>query len=554
MNDLCFEITTAAAGSSAAVTNAAGEQLRSFEEMALKSRATFSPATHTGIAVNEQTAMRLASVYASIRIIAETIGSLPAQVFERNSAGHLAQTHSHPVAELIGVQPNEDQTPLVFCETTMQHVLGHGNSFAAINWSTRNGDPLELQHFHPTEVEVGRDRDTGRLMYRVASDSTNRVFDASEMLHVPGFGNGILGYSPVRYFAQAIGLGLAQERFAGLYFGKGAKPNLIVETPGNLSDEGFDSLKSAIDDGFSGDRAFGALLLEGGAKATAVSIPMNEAQLLESRNFSGRDISQRMFRIPPHISGYTDALKYDQVEQADLQFAKHCLGPWLVRREQEFRRKLFRPGERGRFEIRHNLDALLRADLKTRYEAHKTAILSAFGTINERRALENLPPVEGGDRIIMAESVFGQQAGGRTPDDEGDNSNSGSRSERGTESEGKATNLVRRLLLQQLEGLLHREAVHAERHFGKSDWSKRTGEFYEKHRQLIEERLEVLEVDLGPAIANLIGRADELATIGDTGGTAGDIADLFTRHAEMLEPLVDRLLETETETERPTDG
>ena len=531
MNEYHFEITTAAAGGSAAVTTAGGTNQRtSYEQLALTSRATFSPATHTGLTVNENTAMRLAAVYSSIRIIAETIGSLPAQVFERKN-GTLTQTYSHPVAELLAVQPNADQTPLVYAETTMQHVLGWGNAFSAINWSTRTGEPLELQHFHPTEVEVGRDRDTGRLVYRVSTDSTDRVFDASEILHVPGFGNGILGFSPVRYFAQSIGLGLAQERFAGLYFGKGAKPNLIVEAPGTLGDDEFNSLQQAIDKGFSGDRAFGALLLEGGAKATAVSIPLNEAQLLESRNFSGRDISQRMFRIPPHISGYTDALKYDHVEQADLQFAKHCLAPWLVRREQEFRRKLFRPGERARFEIRHNLDALLRADLSTRYAAHKTAILSAFGTINERRALENLPPVDNGDRIIMPESVFGSQ-NGRESDDE-----------RHAEQTGKEQRQLRALLQQQLEGLLHREAVHAERHCGKADWPTRTAEFYEKHRQLIAERLEGLELELEPLLASLATRCDELAQIAVTGGTAGDIADLFARHAEFLEPLVDRLLE-----------
>lgn len=535
MNSLCFSITTDAIGSTPAVEYQPAEEARQgtpFQQLLRNRSASFLPTSHTGITVNEQSAMRLAAVYSSIRIIAETIASLPVHVHEVSATGTTTRTRMHPVAELLCCEPNADQTPLVFTETTMQHVLGHGNTYSAIRWSNRTGEPVELRHFHPSEVEVGRDPDTFELLYQVSSDTYgSEVFDASEMLHVPGLGNGICGFSPVRYFAESIGLGLAQERFAGLYFAQGAKPNIIVESEQELGDEAFNNLQKAINTGFSGDRAFGALLLEGGVKATAVSIPMNEAQLLESRNFSGQDISQRMFRIPAHISGYTWDLKYDHMEQADLQFAKHCLRPWLVRREQEIERKLFRRSERGRFEVRHQLDGLLRADLKTRYEAHNTGILSAFLTINEARSHENLPAVDGGDRIILAESVFGQQDGGTSPDN--DDSNQQDDNQRATDPR------LRAMLRQTLKGLLHREVVFAERMIGRGDWQTRCREFYGKHRQLIDERLQLLEVDLAAVHAGIDQRADELLDI----TTADGVDELFARHAEYLEPLVDELLD-----------
>ena len=511
-----------------------------FQQM-LSARASLlnSHGSYTGMTVNENTALRLAAVYSSIRIIAETIGSLPVQVFEVNQDGSTGRTRSHPVAELLSVEPNPDQTPLVYAETTMQHVLGWGNTYSAITYDNRTGVPTSLRHFHPSDVTVDRDPDSRLLIYEVSNNETGqRTFDQSEMLHIPGFGNGILGYSPVRYFAESIGLGMAQERFASLYFKSGAKPNLIVETDKKLGDEAFNSLQKMINQGFSGDRAFGALLLEGGMTATAVSIPMNEAQLLESRNFSGQDISQRMFRIPAHISGYTRDLKYDHMEQADLQFTKHCLTPWLVRREQELRRKLFRPGERARFEIKHNLDGLLRADLTTRYEAHKTAILSAFGTINERRQLENLPPVEGGNQIILAESVFGQQNGGETPDEANDNTPEPEDNSR------EADPRLKKLLEQQLRGLLNRERTFVERNRGRSDWEQRAKEFYAKHRELIEERFGDLGVRLGGVFECVDARAELFP-----GYTREDCERTLDEYQTTIPQHVESMLQTETESD-----
>lgn len=533
--DLCFSITTDAAGSAEPVQFGGGETRATVSQQLYAARAAgLGAGTHAGVTVNSESALRLAAVYSSIRIIAETIGSLPVQVFERNADGTTGQTTAHWSADLLGVQPNRDQTPMVFSETAMQHVLGHGNSFAAIDWSGRRGEAVALENYHPTEVQVERDRMTGGLIYRTSRGGESRTYDASEMLHVPGFGTGILGFSPIRYFAQAIGLGLAQERFASLYFAGGVKPNLIIEHPGEIGDN-IEGLRQQIEQGFSGDKAFGALLLEGGVTAKAISIPANEAQLLESRNFNGRDISQRMFRIPPHISGYTDALKYDHVEQADLQFLKHCLTPWLIRREQELLRKLYTRADRERFFLKHNLDSLLRADLKTRYESYQTGILSGFLKINEARALENRPPEPEGERLILAESVFGSQDE-PAPD--------AARSQRGSEPVDfqpapETDPRLRAMLLQQLEGLFNREVAFAERHAGKSDWPARLTEFYTRHRELVAERLAPLAVDLAPVLAGIDLRASELAD-------PATRVEVFERHSDCLEPLADELLDTNT--------
>jgi len=374
-------------------------------------RAGFPTQTISGVNVTEATAMKLGAVYAAVRVIAETRGSLPLRVYQVNKSGKRAVVNLHPVAQALGYEPNADMTPMVWGETSTAHVLTWGNSYNEIVWNEA-GELHALIPRHPSLVDPYRDR-AGSLMYRVASDSVGdtRYLDRSQMLHVPGLGgNGIVGWSPIRMFAASIGVGLAQDQMAGAYFGNKAKPGIVLTSTAVMTDEAFARLKREIDTQYSNENAFRALLLEGGVTASNISVPMNEAQFLESREFQGEEIASRMFRLPPHVLGYLRRATFSNIEQQDLYFEKHSMRPWLVRFEQEINRKLFSRKQWGKFYVKHNVDALLRADIKTRFEAHKSAILSGWKSRNEVRALEDLDPLDGLDELPLPEAIFGKSA------------------------------------------------------------------------------------------------------------------------------------------------
>lgn len=429
-----------------------------------------------GVTVNETTAMNLAAVFASVRIIAETKASLPFEVFEVTAGGRKTKTLMHPVAELLCCEPNPEQTPMVFGETLQAHLLTWGNCYAEIVWSL-GAEPVSLHLHHPSRVRPFRGN-SGELLYEIKEQGGSaRTIDRSRMLHVPGLGgDGIVGWSPVRLAAQSIGIGLATDQMAASYFGNGARPSLVVESAGEMDDETFGRLKHEVESQYSGTNAHKVLVLEGGMSAKQMTIPLNEAQFLESRKFAGEEIASRWFRLPPHVAGYLDRATFSNIDAQDRYFERHTMRPWLIRHEQEINRKLFLRSERRTYYAKHNADALLRADIETRYKAHQTALLSGFLTINEVRALEDMDPVEGGDDVIVAQSIYGQQDPS-APDQVGGVTRNDPR--------------VGILLTRTLTGLIHRELNTVERHAGKpdDDYRQRISAFYEGHRKTVAERL-----------------------------------------------------------------
>jgi hypothetical protein len=308
-----------------------------------------------------------------------------------------------------------------------------------------------------------------------------RTLDRSMMLHVPHFGNGIVGWSPIRLLAESIGIGLAQDKFAAAYFGNSAKPSLIVEAQGTLSDEVYARLKNEMDTQYNGDNAHRPFLLEG-ATAKPLLIPANEAQLLESREFQ-EEVICRVFRVPPHMVGLLRRATFSNIEAQDLSYEKHTIRPQLIRDEAEMNRKLFLRNERGRFHVRFNVDDLLRADIKTRYDAYKTAIMAGFKSRNEVRETEHLPARPGCDELLLPEAIFGKSQGKDTSKTKTKTNTATGDTQASTRTLRTDPRLVA-LTTQTIAGLIAREVTHAERAAGKPDqFREAIVSQYQKHFQ-----------------------------------------------------------------------
>ncbi|WP_010586406.1 phage portal protein [Schlesneria paludicola] len=502
-----------------------------YTESIMAARVPGVPNTQSRVAVNEQTALRYAAVYACIRCISETKGSLPMEVIETSKSGKETVTKLHPVAQLLQYEPYEDMTPMVWSETRQADVLTGGNGYCEIVFDN-DGMPIGLIPRHWSLVTPRRDAN-GRLVYDVrqsAGSSSIRTLDRSQMLHVPGFGNGILGWSPIRLLAESIGIGLAQDKFAAAYFGNSAKPSLVLQSPGALSDEVFGRLKAEIDTQYSGDNAHKAMLLEG-VEAKPLLIPANEAQLLESREFQ-EEVICRIFRLPPHMIGLLRRATFSNIEAQDLSYEKHTMRPWLIRDEQEMNRKLFLRKERGRFHIRHNVDDLLRADIKTRYDAYKTAILGGFKTRNEVRATEHLPSMPGCDELLLPEAIFGKSKGKQNSGDD----QKSARTRRKTDPRLKA------LMCQTVAGLIAREATHAERAASKPEqFREAVNSLYAKHVELLSEKLSCVK-DTQPALRSAKAHRDELLALAGSPALAADVASLTATWSTETESIAKALL------------
>lgn len=357
--------------------------------------------THAGVSVTPGNAMRSTAVYACVRIISESIASLPLVLYQRQGRNRNRAT-SHPLYGLLHDLPNPELTAMEFREMMLAQVLLWGNAWAEKEidrsgrvralWPLRSGQ-METVERHEDGLWWGYRLPGGQLVW----------LPAYRLHHVRGLTpDGVWGYSAIREFARnAIGLSLATEEFGSRFFSNGARPGGYLKHPSRLSPGAYERLKRSFAEDHQGlSNAHRWKILEEGMEVTAIGIPPNEAQFLETRKFQISEIA-RIFRVPPHMLADLERATFSNIEHQSLEFVIHTLRPWLVRHEQAIYRDLLSEAERRSHFAKHSVDALLRGDTATRYQAYTTGITTGFMTRNEARELEDWNPIDGLDKPLL---------------------------------------------------------------------------------------------------------------------------------------------------------
>ena len=355
----------------------------------------------SGKAVNPSSAIQVSAVYACVRVIAETIASLPFNVYETTDDGSRKATE-HPLYRIIHDEPNKEMTSFILRETLLTHLLLYGNAYCQIIRTGR--DKIDsIYPLLPDKMEVDRDAG-GLLMYTyTTSDGKRWRLDPRDVLHIPGLGfDGIMGYSPIALEKSAIGLGIAAEEYGSKFFSNGARPSGILTHPNTVKDPA--ALRASWNAAYgSSSNASRVAVLEEGMTFVPLSLPNNEAQFLETRKFQVSEIC-RIFRVPPHMIGDLDRATFSNIEHQSIDFAVHTIRPWLVRIEQAVNRALFSEKEKGRFYVQFNLDGLMRGDYKSRMEGYAIARQNGWMSANDIRELENMNAMsdeEGGNAYLV---------------------------------------------------------------------------------------------------------------------------------------------------------
>lgn len=355
----------------------------------------------SGKAVNPSSAIQVSAVYACVRVIAETIASLPFHVYETTENGS-RKAPEHPLYRLIHDEPNKEMTSFILRETMLAHLLLYGNAYCQIIRTGR--DKIDsLYPLLPDKMEV--DRDAGGLLTYTytTSDGKRWRLDPRDVLHIPGLGfDGVMGYSPIALEKSAIGLGIAAEEYGSKFFSNGARPSGILTHPNTVKDPA--ALRASWNAAYgSSSNASRVAVLEEGMTFVPLSLPNNEAQFLETRKFQVSEIC-RIFRVPPHMIGDLDRATFSNIEHQSIDFAVHTIRPWLVRIEQAVNRALFSEKEKGRFYVQFNLDGLMRGDYKSRMEGYAIARQNGWMSANDIRELENMNAMsdeEGGNAYLV---------------------------------------------------------------------------------------------------------------------------------------------------------
>lgn len=350
-------------------------------------------------------AVGLSATWACVQLIAGTIASLPLMIY-RTEDGVRKVAKDHPLYFILHDSPNFDQTAVDFWEVMAASVELHGNAYARID--RRSGGIITaLDPVRPDKMNVRR-LSNDDLEYSWSDNGRRYVRRSAEILHIRGpLGDGVSGSSTLSVCRSVFSDAIAAEEVAGSMFQNGVNPSGILSTKPEiqLSREQRNELEQLLQEKYVGSIRQGRpMLLDNGLNWEQLSIDPQDAQMLESRKFSGEQIC-RLFGVPPAMVGFGDkASNWGTGKEADvLGFQKFTLRKRLKRIEQSVLKQLVPLAERRAqgLTIEFNFEGLLRGDTASRYEAYEKAIRMGIATRNECRALENLPPIEGGDVITV---------------------------------------------------------------------------------------------------------------------------------------------------------
>jgi len=361
-------------------------------------------ATVAGQTITAKTVMQLSAVWSCVRLISETIATLPLGLYSKNSDGTRSAVTDNPIYSIIHSRPNSETIAAVFWESFVSAMLIRGNAFAE---KLMVGNRLiGLKFLDPNCLTIQKG-DRGQAVYKYTEGGQMREIAANRIFHVPGFSlNGKNGVSAIEYGCNVFASGQAAGVAANGMFENGLSPTVAMEYPQKLNPAQRAEARATLESLSGAANSGKSLVLENGVKAHVLNINPRDAQLLESRNFSVEEIC-RWFRVPPFMVGHTsNSTSWGTgIEQQMIGFLMFTLRPWLTRLEQSINANLLTPVEQLTMYAEFNVEGLLRGDSTARREFYASALQNGYMNRNQVAARENLPAIDGGEMYTVQSNL-----------------------------------------------------------------------------------------------------------------------------------------------------
>lgn len=347
--------------------------------------------------VDHISALRSDLVYAGLKLLADTVAMVPLFVFRREGDDGKSKAPDHPLYDVLKKRPNSWQTAFEFRQTMTLHLVGKGRAYAEIR-PGRRGAVDELWPMHPARVRVEQRSDRSLVYHYTEPTGTVRTLLQDEVFHLHGLSeDGVDGIDPIMGpWRETVGLALGEQDYASRFYANYGKPPGFFEHP-----EFFESKKERqrwLDDmaeQTSGPNRHKTPILEQGIKYNELKETNRDGQFVESRKMTSVAVA-RLIGVPPHKLGILDRATFSNIEQQAIDYVVSAAMPLFVNIEQAIERDLIfeRPWLRNQEEIfaEFQLAALLRGDVKSRYQAYRMAIQDGWMNRNEVRARENMNP------------------------------------------------------------------------------------------------------------------------------------------------------------------
>lgn len=338
-------------------------------------------------------ALQISSVFACAELLANTISTLPLFVYETKKGSERVEARASQLWFLLHDSPNQWMTPTEFLSTMVMNRLIRGNAYALIQRNDA-GTPIALIPLSAEQVEV--QTENGEAFYIYRTDGETYVYSCNDIVHWKGIGNGYIGLSKLEFMRASANEAIHAQSTSTKLYSKENKPSGILETDKTLSTAQVDEVKTRFSK--MGRETNGNLyIVDQGLKFTPVSLTPEDAQLLQTRQFTVEEIC-RWFGVPPVLVGGQASTTWGSgIEQIILGFHKFTIAPLCVQLQQALAKRLVSVTEPLTIEFK--FDSFLRSSPAERSTYYATLAQNGVMTRNEIRRLENLSPVDGGDEL-----------------------------------------------------------------------------------------------------------------------------------------------------------
>lgn len=366
-----------------------------------------TPGIVTGGGTAPETAQKLSAVFAAVDIRSNSMSVLPAYVYDSTTREHIP----HSILRLLSERPNEAMTPAEQKKLIETWICLQGKAGEWIIRDPRTYEPVELIPVPGNLIQQYFD-DRRYPWYIIQDPVTHETFrvPGDDFCYYPG-PNG--GKSVLSYAADTIRAGLAAQSYNADFYESGGQPSglLTVETDlsgyvqdknGNNTDvTKKEALRREWEKAHSGPtNAHRIAVLDFGMKYQPLSINHKDSQFIEQQAVTVLDIC-RYFGVPPYKL-FTGNQSYNANEQNSIEYLTN-LQPRITQKEEEQTYKLLFSGEKAKgLEIRYNMMAALRSDSKSRSAYYRDMGEAGFYSVNEVRALEDMPDTPGGDEHMAS--------------------------------------------------------------------------------------------------------------------------------------------------------
>lgn len=369
---------------------------------------------------NGESAMRISTVYACVKVLSESVSTLPVHLYDMEGDALVQKTTQ--LDRLVSAQANDNMTAAELWQYIVTSVCLHGNAYVYVT-RTQKGRAVELLPIPATSVSVHiQNQNTVTYMVTVGEKPNTREIKmtSKELLHFKSLTlDGYTGLSPISYNNAVVGGMKANIDYQNQIFANSAVPRGVLEVEGTLSDDAFQNLRESWQASHGGSNNGNRVaLLESGVKFKPITMTPHDAQLLDTRKYTRSEIAG-IFRVPGHMINDLEKATYSNIAHQGAEFYRYSLSPWLTMIEQRLNMTMAGPNQCFKFDV----SELIRGDIEAEVAAYSKLLEIGVLSPNEVRAKFGMNPRDGGDDYVSQSNnlTFGNEEGlnGDTDNEEG---------------------------------------------------------------------------------------------------------------------------------------